>query len=159
MLDLKLLLILIIANGAPIGARLLFGSKFDHPVDCGLRFENGKRLFGDSKSWRGIFSAIVVATIGAVALGFTWNIGMILGVWTMLGDLFSSFIKRRLGMKPSSMALGLDQIPESLFPLLAVSPILDLEWWRVLYLVLLFIVIELGLSRILFKLKIRKRPY
>lgn len=159
MLDFKLLLILIIANGAPIGARLVFGNKYDHPVDLGLRFIDKKRLLGNSKSWRGIISAIVTAIIGAVVLGFTWKTGLLLGGWAMLGDLFSSFIKRRLGMLPSSMAFGLDQIPESLFPLLAVSSILGLEWWRVLYLVLLFIVIELSLSRILFKFKIRKRPY
>ena len=159
MLDLKLLFIIIIANGAPIVARLVFGKRYDHPVDFGLRFTDRRRLLGDSKNWGGIVSGIMIATIGAILLGFSWNIGLIMGIWTMMGDLFSSFIKRRLGLKPSSMALGLDQIPESLFPLLAVSSILDLEWWRVLYLVLLFIAIELGLSRILFKLKIRKQPY
>ena len=159
MLDFKLLLIIVIANGAPIGAKLFLGNKYDHPVDFGLKFTDRKRLLGDSKSWRGIVSAIVIATIGAVILDFSWNIGLIMGIWAMAGDLFSSFFKRRLGMNPSSMALGLDQIPESLFPLLAVSSTLDLEWWRVLYLVLLFIVIELGLSRILFRLKIRNRPY
>jgi hypothetical protein len=37
----------------------------------------------------------------------------------MAGDLFSSFLKRRLNLPPSSPALGLDQVPESLFPLLA----------------------------------------
>jgi hypothetical protein len=37
----------------------------------------------------------------------------------MLGDLFSGFVKRRLGMGPSDKALGLDYVPESLLPLLA----------------------------------------
>ena len=159
MQDLKLLLIIVLANGTPIVARLLFGKKFDHPVDFGLKLTDQKRLFGDSKSWRGIVSAITLSMICAVILGFTWNVGLLLGGWSMFGDLFSSFIKRRLGMTPSSQACGLDQIPESLFPLLAVSSVLDLEWWRICYLVLLFIVIELSLSRILFILKIRRRPY
>ena len=35
------------------------------------------------------------------------------------GDLFSSFVKRRLDLASSSMAIGLDHIPESFFPLLA----------------------------------------
>jgi len=159
MQDLKLLLILVFANGAPIVAGQLFRNKYNRPVDFGIRLVDQKRLLGDSKSWRGLFSAIILATAGAVVLGFNWKTGLLLGSWSMLGDLFSSFIKRRLGMRPSSQALGLDQIPESLFPLLAVSPVLELEWWRMLYLVLLFIVIELTLSRLLFRLKIRKRPY
>ena len=159
MLDLKLLLILIIANGAPIAARLILGNKFEYPVDFGLKFADGKRLLGTSKTWRGLLFAIVIAIIGAVILSLPIKVGLIMGCWTMLGDLFSSFIKRRLGLSPSGMALGLDQIPESLFPLVAVSTIFGLEWWRVLSLVLLFIVIELSLSRVLFKLNIRRRPY
>jgi hypothetical protein len=40
--------------------------------------------------------------------------------WTgAKGAPLSSFIKRRLALVPSSQAIGLDQIPESLFPLLA----------------------------------------
>ena len=34
----------------------------------------------------------------------------------MAGDLFSSFVKRRLRLASSSMAIGLDHIPESSFP-------------------------------------------
>ena len=45
----------------------------------------------------------------------------------MTGDLFSSFIKRRFGSAPSSQALGLDQIPESLLPLVACSFILPIS--------------------------------
>jgi hypothetical protein len=77
----------------------------------------------------------------------------------MAGDLFSSFVKRRLGLPPSSMALGLDQIPESLFPLLACRLLLPLTWLDIGVAVVLFFVGELVLSRILFKLHVRDRPY
>lgn len=77
----------------------------------------------------------------------------------MLGDLFSSFIKRRLGVPASGMALGLDQIPESLFPLLAVRVELSLEFIQVAGLVAGFVVLELLVSRILFQLRIREQPY
>jgi hypothetical protein len=48
-----------------------------------------------------------------------WTIGVVVGSMAMLGDLFSSFVKRRLNLPPSSRATFLDQVPESLFPLLA----------------------------------------
>ncbi len=105
------------------------------------------------------FFALVFSIIAAVILGFSWKIGLIIGASAMLGDLLSSFSKRRLGLKPSSQATGLDQIPESLFPLLAVVPVFGLEWQQILILVFVFIVFNLVFSRILYKLKIRKKPY
>lgn len=77
----------------------------------------------------------------------------------MLGDLFSSFLKRRLGIPASGMALGLDQIPESLFPLLAVRAELGLELIQIAGLVAGFLFAELVVSRILFQLRIREQPY
>ncbi len=159
MLELKLLFLLLIANGSPILARLVFGKRFSFPVDFGLCLKDGFPVFGSSKTFRGLISAILVVTGFAVLLGFQWQTGLLIGFWAMLGDLFSSFVKRRLGMAPSSMAFGLDQIPEALFPLIAVSSIVGLEWWQIAYLVVLFVVIELVLSRILYKYNIRKRPY
>ena len=77
----------------------------------------------------------------------------------MAGDLISSFIKRRMGRPPSSRALGLDQIPESLLPALACKSLLALTVADVIVVVALFSVGELILSRLLFKMHIRKEPY
>lgn len=157
--DVLLLLLLIIANGAPIVAYRLFGAKLDCPVDFGARARDGRRILGASKTWRGIIVAILSTAVAAMILGWSWQLGTLFGGLVMLGDLLSSFIKRRLGMPPSSMAFGLDQIPESLLPLAVLSAEFNLAWWRVIVLVLLFIMIELALSRILYKLRIRNRPY
>lgn len=159
MLELKLLLLLIIANGTPIVTRQIFGRRFEYPIDFGWRLKDAQPLFGSSKTFRGVISAILVATLVAVILNLSWKHGLLIGVWAMLGDLLSSFVKRRLGMAPSSMALGLDQVPESLFPLLAVSNAFGLGWWQIVYLVVLFVVLGLLLSRVLYKFKIRRRPY
>jgi hypothetical protein len=77
----------------------------------------------------------------------------------MAGDLLASFLKRRLGLQPSSMALGLDQIPESLFPLLACCRMLSLTTLDVVVGTAIFFVSELVLSRVLFRLHVRDRPY
>ena len=49
-------------------------------------------------------------------IGLDWRIGALVAAMAMLGDLFSSFLKRRMGLAPSRQAIGLDQIPESCFP-------------------------------------------
>ena len=77
----------------------------------------------------------------------------------MAGDLLSSFAKRRLGRPSSSQALGLDQVPESLLPLLACRVPLGLGWLDVAVLVGVFLVGELLVSRLLYRLHIRDRPY
>jgi CDP-2,3-bis-(O-geranylgeranyl)-sn-glycerol synthase len=77
----------------------------------------------------------------------------------MAGDLFSSFIKRRIGYPPSSKALGLDQIPESLFPALACKSILALTFTDVILIVALFSVGNLLVSRLLYKIHLRDEPH
>ena len=96
---------------------------------------------------------------GDVILGLDWRVGAIIGSMAMVGDLFSSFIKRRLGMTPSSMALGLDQIPESLFPLLACRGWLSLGLVDIAITVTLFFAGKIVLSRLFFALGLRDRPY
>ena len=77
----------------------------------------------------------------------------------MAGDLFSSFVKRRLGLPPSSRALGLDQIPESLLPLLVCRQSLSLTALDIGLAVAIFFVGELGISRLLYKAHLRDEPY
>ena len=57
------------------------------------------------------------------------------------------------------MALGLDQIPESLFPLLGSRLFLDIGYLEILTATAVFFISELMLSRLLFALGIRERPY
>lgn len=159
MLPFELLFLLGIANGAPILAENLLHRRFDHPVDFHARFFDGRRLFGPSKTIRGIFSAVLTTTMAAWFMGFPLSLGVWIGLGAMGGDLLSSFAKRRLGIPASGMALGLDQIPEGLVPLLLVRTVLGLSLTDILALTVLFAVLELLISRVLFRWHIRKQPY
>ncbi|MDH5777469.1 MAG: CDP-archaeol synthase [Gammaproteobacteria bacterium] len=159
MLELKILLLLIIANGAPIIARNLLGRHLDLPVDMGAHYSDKRPLFGPSKTIRGVLAALIVTPICSSILGVDWFIGLMIAMYAMLGDLISSFIKRRKGIESSGMAFGIDQIPEALLPLLAIRSLAGLSWFDVVTLVLVFVALELILSRILFNLNIRNRPY
>jgi hypothetical protein len=70
-----------------------------------------------------------------------------------------SFVKRRLRLASSSMAVGLDHIPESLFPLLASRLLLPLSILEIVAGVTVFVVGALLLSPILFKLNLRDEPH
>jgi CDP-diglyceride synthetase len=154
-----ILLLLGVANGTPIFARWIFRQHFDTPLDNGWLFIDGRPLFGESKTLRGILTSVVATATVAPLVGFSWITGAGLASAAMLGDLFSSFTKRRLRRPPHSQALGLDQIPESLLPLLLLHQALGLNLLDMLGIVATFIILELWLSRLLFRLHIRDRPY
>jgi hypothetical protein len=81
------------------------------------------------------------------------------GAAAMAGDCLSSFAKRRLGLKPSSMAMGLDQGPESLLPAVACYAYLPLSFLDVALIVLAFFFGALALSRVFFAVGLRDQPY
>ena len=111
-LSAQLLALLALANGAPLIAKRLFGSALAFPLDTGITLEDGQPLFGHSKTIRGIALSIAVTTLGAPWTGLPSTAGLLVSAIAMIGDLLSSFVKRRMKLVPGSMALALDQIPE-----------------------------------------------
>lgn len=155
----KLLLLLAAANGTPVLVRWILKDWAGAPLDGGWRMADGRPLLGPSKTIRGLVCAIAVTALAAPLLGLPATIGFIVGAAAMLGDLISSFTKRRLGLPASAMALGLDQIPESLLPLIALWPILALSLADAVVILAAFFAGELLLSRLLYRLHVRERPY
>jgi CDP-archaeol synthase len=156
---LKLLILLTVANGVPVIAKRLLGNHLACALDGGARFIDGQVLFGASKTVRGLLLSIAATMAVPPLFGLDFTTGFLVGLGAMAGDLLSSFTKRRLGMKPSSKATGLDQIPESLLPALMCWKHLSLSLIDVIALVGAFFVGEILLSRLLFKVRIRERPY
>jgi CDP-2,3-bis-(O-geranylgeranyl)-sn-glycerol synthase len=159
MLELNLLLLLFTANSAPVVARNVLGPRWQSAIDGGRMMADGQPLLGHSKTWRGLFAALLLTTVLAVLLDLSWTFGLIFGASSMFGDLFSSFIKRRLRKPASSQAIMLDQLPEALLPLIVGRWLLDYSWTAVLLISLLFMLSELLISPLLFKLGVRKKPY
>ena len=93
------------------------------PIDGGTTFRE-RRLFGDNKTWRGIFCMVVGCMFavaiqkyaigdkaGALAIidyekANAFLLGAALGLGTMLGELPNSFVKRQLGIAPGQTARG-----------------------------------------------------
>ncbi len=147
------------ANGAPVlGARLL-GTRFARPIDGGIVLCDGHPLLGRSKTWRGLAAAVILAAGAAILIDLPWQAGALTGASAMAGDCLSSFVKRRLALEASSMSLGLDQVPESLFPAVACSVYLPLCPSDVIAIVLAFSVGVLAMSGLFYAVGLRDRPY
>jgi CDP-diglyceride synthetase len=153
------LLLLIAANGAPVITSKLLGNRLARPIDNGLNLSDGYRLFGNSKTWRGLFSALFLTTAVAILWGLEPFTGILFGALTMTGDLLTSFIKRRRGNVESSRARGLDAVPESLLPLCLLKDSLALSLIDIILIVGLFFLIEEFVSPVLYRLRIRNQPY
>lgn len=95
--------LLTLANGSPVLAKKLFGSRFAFSLDEGFLLFDGRPIFGASKTVRGIVASIVVTAIGGIFLGLGYELGTLLAIVAMAGDLFSSFSTRRM---PPGRGLG-----------------------------------------------------
>src|SRR3954447_22206402 len=141
-----LLVLVSIANGAPVLLKKALQDRLSYPIDARLTFFDGRRLLGPSKTIRGAVVSIALTAAAAPLLDLDAAIGALVGGMAIIGDLFSSFLKRRLDFAPSSRAIGLDQIPESLFPALACLGLFPLNSLDIIIVVAAFAVIAITLS-------------
>jgi CDP-2,3-bis-(O-geranylgeranyl)-sn-glycerol synthase len=116
---------LILPAYTPNSFAVIFGG--GAPVDMGKNHSDGRRIFGDGKTWRGLISGITCGIlIGALQIwvetqidyehfiGFgsentAYLIIILLPIGAMLGDLIGSYIKRRLDKPRGAKLPVLDQ--------------------------------------------------
>lgn len=147
------------ANASPIIMRKILCNNYAFPLDANILFFDHKPLLGSSKTWRGLIASLLITSASSYILGYSLLLGASISMAAMLGDMLSSFIKRRLKLLPSSQMLFIDQIPEVLLPSLFMFNIFNLSLTSLILLISLFIIFELAISRPLYKYGIRKRPY
>lgn len=155
---LTMLFLLLAANGAPIIARNLLGLRLAWPLDGGWCLGDGRRLLGPHKTLRGVGAAVAASAIAALMVGLPVALGAMFGLWSMAGDALGSFIKRRLDIGPGRPVLGLDQGLEAVLPLVALRAPLALRWTEIVVTAIAFFVVGILLSRILYRMRIRRRP-
>ena len=142
-----LVLLLIIANGTPVLLWLALGPRWNWPLDNNRQLADHRPLLGPSKTLRGLVGALVVTGLLAPLFGLSMLEGASFALLAMLGDLCSSFIKRRLGFVSSRSVPLLDQLPESILPLWGMQSVLGASGSEMTLAVAIFIVIDLLLSR------------
>jgi uncharacterized protein len=149
MVAFKILLILLSANTAPILFGALFPKARRRPLDNGRRLADGRPLLGAHKTLWGLLSGIGAAGIIGFLLGVSLTMGLLIGLVSLLGDLLTSFLKRRLGLLEGETAHLFDHLLEGALPLLLCKPFFSISWALVLVILGLFITCGLLGSRIL----------
>ncbi len=153
------LMLLISANGAPILANKALHKRYDWPIDAGMTLSDRQRLLGNTKTWRGLIASLCLTTAIAWLMGLAPLLGLKFALWSMMGDLFASFCKRRMGKVESSRTRSLDRLPESLLPLWILKESLSLSVTGIILTITAFFLLEEFGSPLLYKWHIRRRPY
>jgi len=143
------LVLLMLANSAPVVVSWLAGRHPAWPIDFGITLRDGERLLGAHKTWRGLLSAALACAVAAPWLGLPALPAAGLGALAMAGDALSSFVKRRLRRGPGAWLPGLDQVPEAGLPLLAGWRLLELDPARFTGTLLAFTLLGMLASRTL----------
>lgn len=136
------MLLLIAANATPVILARLLGKRLDVPIDALFRRHGHRPFFGAHKTWRGLVGGgLACLLLGALLPCGPW-VGLGFGLLALTGDLASSFVKRRMNWKPGHAAPLLDQMPESLLPLLVFADELGLNAMSIAGCVALFALLD-----------------
>jgi CDP-2,3-bis-(O-geranylgeranyl)-sn-glycerol synthase len=141
------LLLLIVANATPVVAAMSLRGRLAAPLDFGVTLRDGTRLLGDHKTWRGVTVGVVACAIAAYLLGLTFTVGVAFGVLSLLADTAASFVKRRLRLVAGKEVPGLDQVPEAMLPLVALSTPLGISLPDCLLITVVFLVLDIAFVR------------
>ena len=141
------LLLVVTANTAAWAAARILGH-WATPLDFGRTLRDGTRLLGTHKTWRGLIAAAVACGVAAHFLRLGFALGVAFGTLALLGDAASSFIKRRLRLHSGAEVPGLDQLPEAILPLLALSRPLGLGLVDCLIVAATFTVLDIAVTKI-----------
>jgi CDP-2,3-bis-(O-geranylgeranyl)-sn-glycerol synthase len=140
-------------------------------MDFGRNFVDGKRIFGNNKTFRGFFFGWGVGLLVGLVEGFIFgfnNYPVLFSVLTplgaLLGDLTGAFIKRRLSIAPGGLLPIVDQIDFVVGAVVFALPLAFISWqglsWEVIFTVLLITPpIHLFTNFLAYKLKLKKHPW
>jgi CDP-2,3-bis-(O-geranylgeranyl)-sn-glycerol synthase len=145
----QLVLLLVITNATPVILSLLAGRHWNRPLDGNHLFRDQRPLLGPSKTIRGVLGAVLITALLAPLFSLTVTEGATFALLAMMGDLCSSFIKRRLGIASSRSVPLLDQLPETVLPLWGLQAALGASLNEMVLAIALFIAIDLLLSRLI----------
>jgi CDP-2,3-bis-(O-geranylgeranyl)-sn-glycerol synthase len=148
-----------VANATPV---VLGGGR---PIDEGRKFRDGRPIFGPGKTTRGFLAGLIAGSaIGIIQSLVTGNctlaaVGFLLALGALVGDLFGSFVKRRLNISGGGAAPVLDQLGFVVFAILFSSPLGFPGWAVTITILIITAPIHLATNLGSYLLKMKDRPY
>jgi len=101
-----------------------------HPLDFGTG------LLGDGKTIEGLIIGLNAGLITAFFIGLDFRVSLFVITAALSGDLFGSFIKRRLGLERGQELPLLDQLGFIVFAYIALSFFIEFDLWLAFLLIL-----------------------
>jgi len=151
-----------IANAAPPLANTFnILNRFNRPIDGGHTIK-GIPVLGNHKTWRGLICEIIIC-FSLVQLIFwinnyynlpflsvigvnssvvpTIQLGILLSIGIVFGDLLFAFIKRRLQLRPGTAFVPFDQTNYVIGAFIFIQPMLELSlnFWIILFVLTFFV--------------------
>lgn len=132
-------------------------------MDFGKNFIDGKRVFGNNKTFKGFFFGLAVGIFVGLLEVMFFHFPLLFSILTpigaLLGDLFGAFIKRRLGINPGGMLPIVDQVDFVVGAVVFSLPLAIVSWELALTVLLITPPIHLFTNFIAFELKLKKHPW
>jgi CDP-2,3-bis-(O-geranylgeranyl)-sn-glycerol synthase len=136
-------------------------------MDFGKNFYDGKRIFGNNKTFRGFFFGWAVGISAGLAEGWIFGFqnfavlfSLLIPLGALLGDLTGAFIKRRIGIKPGGLLPIVDQIDFVVGAIVFSIPLAMMISWELAGTVLLITPpIHLFTNFLAYKMKLKRNPW
>jgi len=167
------------ANMIPIFAAAIPAfKKYDAPIDGG-RTWRGHELLGPHKTWRGIISGVILATLVLwgqqyLAINFSWAqyvadgvdyaalpvfiLGPLFAIGALGGDAIESFFKRQRNIKSGGSWVPFDQLDYIIGSVLISLFFVILTPAQYIWIFIVWFVTHLGASYLGYKLGLKKDP-
>ncbi len=168
-----------VANGVPVLAAQIPGLKrWDAPMDFGLKFR-GRRLLGAHKTWRGLLSGIVAATLvlwleQLAVVHIDWiaeltdqvnyaelpvlALGPLFALGALGGDAIESFFKRQRGVRPGHGWFPFDQLDYIIGGAIATMPFVTLAVTQYIWIIFLWLFVHMLFSYLGYLAGWKERP-
>ena len=141
-----------VANSTPV---VLGGGT---PVDGGKLWSDGKPILGKNKTIRGCLSGVLVGTIIGALQGNPFG-GLAQATGAILGDLISSFMKRRSDYAPGSSMPIVDQLDFITLAVILSYPFQATNLVSVLIIMVITVPIHYATNYVAWILKLKKNPW
>jgi CDP-2,3-bis-(O-geranylgeranyl)-sn-glycerol synthase len=133
-------------------------------IDLGRKFPDGRPIFGENKTYRGLFAGLAIGTIAGLAETAVFNypimFGFMVSSGALIGDLTGAFFKRRLNIPPGGLLPVVDQIDFIVGAILFSLPFpLALDWQLIVTVLLLTPPIHLLTNYVAYKLGLKSNPW
>lgn len=168
-----------IANMMPVfSAKIPRLRDWEAPMDFGRTFR-GHRIFGSHKTWRGLITGIIFATLILWLQQIAVHHSIWLQAWTspvdyahlsvffmgplfalgaLLGDAIESFFKRQVGIKPGDGWFPFDQTDYIIGGALATMPFVHLSYLYYLWLIIIWFGLHIIFTAFGYYIGVRDKP-